>query len=90
VVAHVWPSLRAVDDFEDQFAAWARGLPPRLPVLEGEEFAATLGARLPLTVAVALVAARRRRWLTVDGWVVLRLLGAVRTIRTSRRRDVPP
>jgi hypothetical protein len=90
VVAHVWPSLRAVDDFEEQFVAWARGRAPQSPVIEGEEFAAMLGPRLPLAVAVALVAARRRRWLSVDGWVVLRLLGAVRIVRTSRQRDVPP
>ena len=82
-VAHLWPAMRAVDDFEERFADWVGDRPPGPPGAEGEAFAASLGRRMPVAVAVELVAAGRRRWVRVDGWVVVRLFGAVRAVRTS-------
>ncbi len=89
VAALVWPALRTVEDYEQRFAAWAVGRIPASAAAEGEAFALTLGSAMPLPVAVELVAGRRRRWVRVDGSVVLRLFGVVRTFRTPGASPAP-
>lgn len=78
VVAHVYPALRALPDFESRYADWAERRVPGSAADDGADFALALGPELPMAVAAQLVAARRRRLLRVRDGVVVRLFG-VRT-----------
>jgi hypothetical protein len=75
VVAHVWPTLRALPDFESRYAAWAEARSPGSAVEDGVAFALSLGTDLPGPVAVELVAARRRRCLRSRAGLVVRFFG---------------
>jgi hypothetical protein len=86
LVASHWPALRAVPDYETRYVAWAAGRVPGRVADDGAAFAASLGRELPLAAAVALVAARRRRYLRVREGVAVRWFG-VRRIALRRRRD---
>jgi hypothetical protein len=75
VVAHAWPALRSVPDYESRYAGWALGRAPGSATEDGVAFAATLGRECPAAVGVELVAARRRRWIRVRGGIVVRWCG---------------
>jgi hypothetical protein len=75
VVGHVWPTLRALPDFEDRFARWSDGRAPRAVADDGVAFALSLGRDLPVSVAAELVAARRRRALVTHDGLVVRWFG---------------
>jgi hypothetical protein len=89
VVVGVWPALRTVENYEQRFVDWAGGRTPASATADGAAFALALGSAMPLPVAVELVAARRRRWVRADGGVVLRLFGAVRTLRAPGSSPSP-
>lgn len=75
VVAHVWPALRSLPDFEARYARWADCRTPGSVTDDGVAFALSLGPELPGPVAVELVAARRRRWVRTRDGVVVRFFG---------------
>jgi hypothetical protein len=75
VVAHVYPALRALPDFETRYAAWSQGRAPGRTADDGAAFALSLGSDCPAAVGVDLVGARRRRWVRVRGGLVVRWFG---------------
>jgi hypothetical protein len=75
VVAHVYPALRALPDYETRYAAWSAGREPGRAADDGAEFALQLGDECPAAVGVELVQARRRRLMRVRGGVVVRWFG---------------
>jgi len=85
-VAHVWPTLRSLPEFESRYADWAQGRTPGPAADDGAAFALSLGADLPGVVAVELAAARRRRWIRSRDGVVVRWFG-VRQLPVLRARS---
>jgi hypothetical protein len=75
VVAHVYPALRSLPDYEARYAAWSAGRAPGRAGDDGAAFARSLGEDCPAAVGVELVEARRRRWVRVRGGVVVRWFG---------------
>jgi hypothetical protein len=75
VVAHLYPALRSLPDYETRYAAWSAGREPGRAAEDGAEFARHLGEACPAAVGVELVRARRRRWVRVRGGVVVRWFG---------------